>query len=123
MPAGARVIAFVEVEGPAGEQKVATPDGIAPVWLHRGDRPIGEALVEAVTALEFPSTDVHAFVHGEAGFVKELRRHLRLERGIARERLSISGYWRLGETDEGWRAIKRDWNAAVEAEQDHATAA
>lgn len=123
MPAGARVHAFVEVDGPAGEQKITTPDGTAPLWLHRGDRPIGEALVAAVTALEFPSTDVHAFVHGEAGFVKELRRHLRLERGIARERLSISGYWRLGETDEGWRAIKREWNAAVEAEQDHATAA
>lgn len=123
MPAGALVHAFLEIDGPDDEQKIATPDGVVPVWLHRDGRPVGEALVEAVTALEFPSTDVHAFVHGEAGFVKNLRRHLRLERGIPRERLSISGYWRLGETDEGWRAIKRDWNAAVEAEQDHATAA
>ncbi|MFE2165393.1 siderophore-interacting protein [Streptomyces sp. NPDC059447] len=123
MPAGARVHAFVEVEGPADEQRITTPDGIAPVWVHRGDRPVGEALVEAVRALRFPSQDVHAFVHGEAGFVKELRHLLRLERGIPRERLSISGYWRQGETDEGWRAIKRDWNAAVEAEQEHATAA
>ncbi|MFF3621651.1 siderophore-interacting protein [Streptomyces sp. NPDC002467] len=123
MPAGARVHAFVEVEGPADEQRITTPDGIAPVWIHRGDRPIGTALVEAVRALDFPSADVHAFVHGEAGFVKELRHLLRLERGIPRERLSISGYWRLGETDEGWRAIKRDWNAAVEAEQEHAAAA
>ncbi|MFJ3726133.1 siderophore-interacting protein [Streptomyces sp. NPDC090045] len=123
MPAGARVHAFVEIEGPQDELKVATPDGVVPVWLHRAGRPVGEALVEAVTALAFPSTDVHAFVHGEAGFVKDLRRHLRLERGIPRERLSISGYWRLGETDEGWRAIKRDWNATIEAEQDHAAAA
>ncbi|MFI1283592.1 siderophore-interacting protein [Streptomyces sp. NPDC020858] len=123
MPVGAKVHALVEVEGPQDELKVATPDGVVPVWLHRAGRPTGQALVEAVTALTFPSTDVHAFVHGEAGFVKDLRRHLRLERGIPRERLSISGYWRLGETDEGWRAIKRDWNATVEAEQDHAAAA
>ncbi|MCJ1679605.1 siderophore-interacting protein [Streptomyces sp. APSN-46.1] len=115
MPVGARVHAFVEIDGPDDEQKIATPDGVVPIWLHRGGRPIGEALVEAITSLEFPSADVHAFVHGEAGFVKDLRRHLRLERGIPRERLSISGYWRLGETDEGWRAIKRDWNAEVEA--------
>ncbi|MFI5620146.1 siderophore-interacting protein [Streptomyces sp. NPDC051567] len=120
MPAGAEVHAFVEIEGPQDEQKIATPDGVVPVWLHRDGRPAGEALVEAVTALEFPSSDVHAFVHGEAGFVKELRRLLRMERGVPRERLSISGYWRQGETDEGWRAIKRDWNAAVEAEQDRA---
>ncbi|MER5810296.1 siderophore-interacting protein [Streptomyces sp. NPDC002033] len=123
MPAGARVHAFVEVDGPADEQKIATPDGVVPVWLHRGDRPVGAALVEAVTSMEFPSTDVHVFVHGEAGFVKDLRRHLRLDRGVARERLSISGYWRQGETDEGWRAIKRDWNATVEAEQDLPTRA
>ncbi|MFE2130460.1 siderophore-interacting protein [Streptomyces amritsarensis] len=123
MPSGAEVHAFVEIDGPGDELKVATPDGISPVWLHRGGRPVGAALVEAVQAMEFPSTDVHAFVHGEAGFVKDLRRHLRLERGIPRERLSISGYWRLGETDEGWRAIKRDWNATVEAEQEHRAAA
>ncbi|MGI5448855.1 siderophore-interacting protein [Streptomyces sp. CA-243310] len=123
MPAGALVRAFIEVDGPDGEQKIATPDGIVPVWLHRGNRPVGEALVEAITSLEFPSADVHAFVHGEAGFVKELRRHLRVERGIPRERLSISGYWRLGQTDEGWRAIKRDWNAKVEAEQELPTPA
>ncbi|MFF5446676.1 siderophore-interacting protein [Streptomyces sp. NPDC012888] len=118
VPRGARVVAFIEVEGPEDEQPVTTPDGVAPVWLHRRGRPVGEALLEAVTSLDFPSTDVHAFVHGEAGVVKELRRHLRRDRGIPRERLSISGYWRLGETDEGWRAIKRDWNARVEAEQE-----
>lgn len=123
MPRGAQVHAFIEVDGPADEQDIRTPDGITPVWLHRGDRPVGAALVEAVTSLRFPSADVHAFVHGEAGFVKELRRHLRLDRGVPRERLSISGYWRLGETDEGWRAIKRDWNATVEAEQDLPTPA
>ncbi|GHB63294.1 siderophore-interacting protein [Streptomyces cirratus] len=123
MPAGAVVHAFVEVDGPADEQKIATPDGVVPVWLHRGDRPIGEALVEAVSALEFPSRDVHAFVHGEAGFVRDLRHHLRVTRGIPRERLSISGYWRLGQTDEAWRAIKRDWNAKIEADQEPAAAA
>ncbi|WP_283844452.1 siderophore-interacting protein [Streptomyces sp. RerS4] len=123
MPHGANVRAFVEVEGPADEQPVTTPDGIAPVWLHRAGRPVGSALLEAVTTMVFPSADVQAFVHGEAGFVKELRRHLRLDRGVARERLSISGYWRQGETDEGWRAIKRDWNATVEAEQELRTPA
>ncbi|MBT2472758.1 siderophore-interacting protein [Streptomyces sp. ISL-66] len=123
MPAGAVVHALVEVEGPRDELEISTPDGVVPHWIHRGSRPIGEALTEAVKALAFPSPDVHAFVHGEAGFVKTLRRHLRLERGIPRERLSVSGYWRLGETDEGWRAIKRDWNAEVEAEQERLAAA
>ncbi|HEY9366864.1 siderophore-interacting protein [Streptomyces sp.] len=118
LPAGARVHAFVEVSDAAEEQKLATADGVAVTWLHRGARPVGEALVEAVRALDFPPGDVHAFVHGEAASVKDLRRHLRMDREIPRERLSISGYWRLGKTDEAWRAIKREWNDQVEREQE-----
>ncbi|MGW6770635.1 siderophore-interacting protein [Streptomyces sp. NPDC055037] len=118
MPAGALVHAFVEVSGAEEEQKVTTPDGTGITWLHRGERPVGEALIAAVRGLDFPAGDVLAFVHGEAGFVKELRRHLRLERNVPRERLSISGYWRLGQTDEAWRAVKREWNERVEREQE-----
>ncbi|MFJ4921575.1 siderophore-interacting protein [Streptomyces sp. NPDC088725] len=121
-PVGATVHAFVEVPAAEEEQKIVTPDGVEITWLHRADRPVGEALVEAVRALEFPAGDVLAFVHGEAGFVKELRRHLRLERGIPRERLSISGYWRLGQNDEAWRSVKREWNEQVEREQENAAA-
>ncbi|MFF6842623.1 siderophore-interacting protein [Streptomyces tanashiensis] len=119
LPEGARAQVLVEVSDAAEEQKLATATGIDVTWLHRGDRPVGALLVEAVTALEFPAGEVHAFVHGEAGFVKELRRHLRLDRGVARERLSISGYWRLGKSDEAWRAIKREWNDQVEREQEN----
>ncbi|MFB6835148.1 siderophore-interacting protein [Streptomyces hydrogenans] len=123
LPAGALVHAFIEVEDASDEQKFATEAGIEVTWLHRAGRPAGAALVEAVRALDFPAGDVHAFVHGEAGFVKELRRHLRMERGVERERLSISGYWRLGKTDEAWRAIKREWNEQVEREQEPPQAA
>ncbi|MFD9870100.1 siderophore-interacting protein [Streptomyces niveus] len=119
-PEDAVIQAFIEVEGPEEEQKIAAPAGAEIVWLHRGSRPVGEALVAAVRALDLPGDDVHAFVHGEAGFVKELRRHLRHDRKIPRERLSISGYWRLGQTDEAWRAVKREWNEQVEREQESA---
>ncbi|WP_019884967.1 siderophore-interacting protein [Streptomyces purpureus] len=118
LPEGALVHAFVEVAGPEEEQKLRTAAGITPTWLHRGARPPGEALLAAVRALDFPPGDVHAFVHGEAGVVKDLRRHLRLEREVPRDRLSISGYWRLGQTDEAWRAVKREWNDQVEREQE-----
>jgi NADPH-dependent ferric siderophore reductase len=121
LPEGARAHAFVEVSGPEEEQEVDS--GVPVVWLHRGDRPVGQALVEAVRALEFPAGRVHSFVHGEAGFVKELRRLLRVEHALPREDLSISGYWRLGHDEDGWQASKREWNARVEAEQEGATAA
>ncbi|MDX3244983.1 siderophore-interacting protein [Streptomyces sp. ME18-1-4] len=121
LPAGALAHAFIEVAGPEEEQKIDSD--VEVVWLHRGDRPVGERLVEAVRALEFPEGRMHAFVHGEAAFVKDLRKLLRVELQIPREDLSISGYWRLGHDEDGWQASKREWNARVEAEQEGETPA
>jgi len=112
MPLGAKFAAFVEVHDAADEQDI---DGVT--WLHRGDGPVGAALVAAVRDAGFPDADVHAFVHGEAGFVKELRQYLRVERQVPLPRLSVSGYWRLGHDEDGWQASKSVWNAQIEAEQ------
>ncbi|MGI5231993.1 siderophore-interacting protein [Actinoallomurus sp. CA-142502] len=122
LPPGAPARVFVEVSGPGEEQELTTRGDAKLVWLHRGDAPVGDALVEAVQELEFPDGEVHAFVHGEAGFVKRLRRHLRVERGVPLEQLSISGYWRYGTDDEGWRAGKREWNRQIEEEEAGSTA-
>lgn len=122
MPAGVAVHAFIEVAGPEERQELEVPAGAEIRWLYRGATPVGRELVAAVRALEFPAGQVQAFVHGEAGFVKELRRLLRVERDIPREALSISGYWRTGHDEDGWQAAKRDWNQQVEAEQESATA-
>ena len=46
--------------------------------------------------------------------MREVRRHLRGERGLDPSRLSASGYWRRGRTDEDWRAEKKDWKRAVD---------
>ncbi|TFV64559.1 siderophore-interacting protein [Geodermatophilus sp. DF01-2] len=121
LPAGVVARVFVEVADAAEEQPLAVPPGVELTWVHRAGLP-GEALVAAVREAALPAGSVHAFVHGEAGSVRELRRFLRAERLVPRERLSASGYWRLGRTDEGWRAEKAEWNAAVEADERAAVA-
>ncbi|MBQ1038376.1 siderophore-interacting protein [Micromonospora sp. C81] len=118
LPLGAPAHVFVEIADPSDEQKLLSPGAVAVTWLRRGDRPVGEALVAAVRTLEFPAGTVHAFVHGEAAFVRDLRRLLRGERGVPLDRLSISGYWRRGMDDEGWRSTKADWNRQVTAEEE-----
>ncbi|WP_018636397.1 siderophore-interacting protein [Parafrankia elaeagni] len=117
IPAGRPVFAFVEIAGREEEQDLRTPAGVEVQWLHRGDRPVGELLVQAVTAVEFPAGTGDVFVHGEAGAVKALRRLLRVERGVPMEWLSISGYWRAGHDEDGWQTAKRDWNNQVETEE------
>ncbi|WP_131742839.1 siderophore-interacting protein [Actinomadura roseirufa] len=122
IPEGAPARVFVEVAGPQERQELATPADAEIVWLYRGGGEVGGLLVEAVRKLEFPEGEVHAFVHGEATFVKALRRHLRVDRGLPLERLSISGYWRRGRDEDGWQSSKRDWNRQVEEEEARALA-
>ena len=59
---------------------------------------------------------MHAFVHGEADEIREIRRHLLADRGLARGDMSCSPYWRRTMTDEAWRQVKGDYVAAMEAD-------
>ena len=106
--------AVVEVHDARDEVDLPRPSGIELTWIHQGDHRPGARLVDAVRSLPWPDDDVQGFVHGEAAAVRDIRRYLRIERGLGLDRLSVSGYWRLGHDDEGWRASKREWNAAIE---------
>jgi NADPH-dependent ferric siderophore reductase len=110
LPDSATAHLFVEIPDPDDELPLKLPAGATLTWIHRGAEPVGARLVEAVTGFAFPPGDVHAFVHGEAGFIRQLRRWLLGEKAVPRERLSISGYWRVGVDDENWRAIKADFD-------------
>ncbi|WP_258348749.1 siderophore-interacting protein [Saccharopolyspora gregorii] len=112
LPAGAQARAVVLVDDVQEQQPLATKADAQVRWLHRA---AGDDVATAVRELEFPPGDVHAFVHGEAGFVRELRRYLLDERGVTKDRLSISGYWRQGKNDEQWRQEKAAERAAEQA--------
>lgn len=117
LPRAAPARVFVEVADRAEEQELTTTGAAEIVWVHRGRRTVGEALVEAVRAMDPPAGVVHAFVHGEAQFVRELRRLLRVDLRVPPEMLSVSGYWRRGHDDESWRAVKADWNRRLAEEE------
>lgn len=116
---GAVAKVFVEVAHAEDELALQAPATAEVVWVRRTGH-VGDAVVDRVRGLEFPDGEVSAFVHGEATMVKALRAFLRVEKQIPRERLSISGYWRLGVNEDGWQSSKREWNAQVEAEQESA---
>jgi NADPH-dependent ferric siderophore reductase len=113
IPAGVPVRAFIQVANPAEELKLETAADATITWLHR-DSGDGD-LVAAVRGHEFAPGTVQAFVHGEAGFVADLRRHLFTERGLPRALVSVSGYWRRGKDEDGWQAEKAETRRAEEA--------
>lgn len=113
---------FVEVADADAELPLPAPPGVAVTWVHRGagagDVPesrsgVDAPLVAAVRGAQWLAGDPHVFIHGEAGAVMHgLRPYIRRERGVPAARASISGYWRRGRTEEGFRVWKRELAAA-----------
>ena len=63
----------------------------------------------AVRALDWPPGRVHVFAHGEAQeIMHQVRPYLFGERGLDRDQVSVSGYWRRGRTEEGFREWKSE---------------
>jgi NADPH-dependent ferric siderophore reductase len=92
LPDGVPALAFLEVADAAEEQELP---GTADVrWVHRGDREPGGPLAEAVRSAELPAGAGQAWLSGESGCVRDLRKHLLDERGLDRRRVYATGYWR-----------------------------
>lgn len=123
VPAGVGAYVYLEVAGPADHQDLPVSATTHLSWVHRGDRAYDATLAEVVRAAEFPAGDVQGFVHGNANLVRDLRRYLFVDRRLARSRVSISGYWRTGHTEDRWQASKRSFSEQLEAEERLALAA
>ena len=119
----ARATVYLEVEGPGDELRLSASPDVQVTWVHREGRPYGEPLADAVRRDGVPAGDVQAFVHGNAEMIRRLRRYLFHELDFNRRRISMSGYWRSGQTEDGWQAGKREFNAQLEAEDRSVVAA
>ncbi|MET9293196.1 siderophore-interacting protein [Streptomyces sp. NPDC003077] len=102
LPEGARAAAYIEVADAAEEQRFATRAEVTVHWVHRGAVPPGhgDALVRAVRGAAFGPGRVFAWLAGEAGTVRTLRRHLLQERGLDKRSVDFTGYWRLKLTQD-----------------------
>ncbi|MER5696628.1 siderophore-interacting protein [Streptomyces mirabilis] len=102
LPADTRVRAWLEVQHAEDVQDLLVTAEAEITWLVRDDG--APMAVDAVRASRLPRTgSPYAWIAGESGCVKEMRRHLVRERGIDRRRVTFVGYWRRGLTEEQLR--------------------
>jgi NADPH-dependent ferric siderophore reductase len=113
MPDGAPAAVVIEVADHDEEQPLFTKADARITWLHRDGRPPGDVsrLIEAVKAVPWLPGRPHVFVHGESGLVKGLRQYFLDQRGVERDYLSLSGYWRAGLIEDDFQAWKKDERA------------
>ena len=103
----ARVVVLVDSSD--HEAELPLPPKSEITWVHRSDTSADGQLEAAVRAVEWSSGRVQAFVHGEAHEVMHgIRPYLLKERKVPRADVSISGYWRRGRSEEGFRVWKSE---------------
>ncbi len=109
LPSDAVAQVVLLVDSVDHELALEAPAGATITYLHRADG-VGEgALADAVRALEWLPGRVQAFVHGEAQEIMHgVRPYLLKERELTRDQVSISGYWRRGRSEEGFRTWKSE---------------
>ncbi|MBA0050539.1 siderophore-interacting protein [Streptomyces sp. AJS327] len=103
LPAGSPVRAWLEVPHAGDVQDLPTLADAEITWLVREEaagRHRTDVLLDAVRSATLPTGTPYAWIAGEAGSVRALRRHLVTERGLDRRSVTFTGYWRLGATEE-----------------------
>ncbi|MFD3441964.1 siderophore-interacting protein [Streptomyces sp. NPDC058685] len=101
LPAGTRAHVWLEVPHAGDRLDLTTAADAEITWLVREEN--APTAVEAVRAAELPDGAGYAWIAGESGSVKALRRHLVGERGMDRRRVTFVGYWRRGVSEDGLR--------------------
>lgn len=115
LPEGATADVYLEVSNADMMLPVDQKDGVTYKWVLRDGAVHGTRLCEAIRANPVP--DAQWFIHGVAEMIKDLRRFLFVENSVAKEQVSISGYWRLGMTEDQWQSSKREFVAQLDAEE------
>lgn len=93
-PPGLSVTALIEASDPADLSHLDLEVEVHHVW--RSGAPAGttDLLVEAVRDLELAPDWLYAWGGAESRAMRDVRRHLRAEVGLAREQVSMTPYWR-----------------------------
>ncbi|QDT03093.1 Vibriobactin utilization protein ViuB [Rubripirellula lacrimiformis] len=108
MPRDARGAAFIEVPSEEDKQVLDAPRDIQIYWLinpHPGKRP--ELLRQAIEDFEWEKGRPFVWAASEFGTMQGLRTYLRGTRGLGKEQLYLSSYWKLGITEEEHKETKR----------------
>lgn len=101
LPEGAVVLAIIEVDNPAEEQRFETRANLTLTYLHRNGAPAGTTtlIADAIAAATFPQGEAYAYIAGEVTMSQAVRAHLTEVRGFRPDYIKAAGYWRLGVAD------------------------
>lgn len=102
MPPETQGVALLEVDDSDSEFEIAHPSGMEIRWLHRNGVPAARStvLIDAVLGEPWRPGEPFCWFAGETGVLRPIRTYLRKERGLERDRVEVTGYWRAPAGDD-----------------------
>ncbi|RAJ59830.1 NADPH-dependent ferric siderophore reductase [Streptomyces sp. Amel2xB2] len=102
LPPGMPAKVWIEVPHAEDIQELTTVADADITWLVRDNTTEHRTEFHraSIASAQLPEGTPYAWIAGEAGTVKTLRRHLVGERGFDRKRVTFTGYWRQDTTEE-----------------------
>lgn len=102
LPPGTPAKVWIEVPHADDIQDLPTMADADITWLVRDNtrRQRTDFVLGSIGSAAFPPGTPYAWIAGESGTVKALRRHLVRERGFDRRAVKFTGYWRMDATEE-----------------------
>ena len=99
LPDGARAQVFIEVAEDSHRLELRAMPQVEVTWLMRGGTEAGTTtlLRDAVKNSRWWDGHPFAWIAGEHTAVRDIRRHLVEDRGVPKEDIEFTGYWRRGE--------------------------
>jgi NADPH-dependent ferric siderophore reductase len=102
LPYGTHAIVLVEIPGSGDRQSLSSRAQVDLSWFERSntDAAASQLLEHALELLPTPSGDTFWWIAAESGRARRMRQYLTEERGIPKEWLRATGYWKADGTDE-----------------------
>ncbi|MEC5342587.1 siderophore-interacting protein [Brenneria populi] len=107
MSPDARGKVIIRVDREADVQDLEKPAGVEIVWLW-GDISLTEKMVAIFASWELPVQDATFWIGGEDRLIKSLRRYIRREKGVDRQRIYAIPYWRHGYDEESYHDLRHE---------------
>jgi NADPH-dependent ferric siderophore reductase len=99
LPDGLPAQVFIEIAESAHQLALPERPGLVLTWLPREGAPAGSttALLDAVRGAQWWPGQPYAWIAGETGVARDIRRYLVEERGLPKTDVEFTGYWKRAE--------------------------
>ena len=108
LPDDAKGYAVIEINSEQDQQSLQKPDGIDILWvINPQPDTVNTVLSDAVKTLPWLSDTPSIWAACEFSNMRLLRTYFKKEKQVSRDNLYISSYWKIGQSEDKHKVIKR----------------